>query len=258
MSWLEQIWHLDAADRGAAPELNFDILFGQCRIGDLNFAELYKHCMAATDTPVGDWKIFRRGLRAYNLALYFDYALKVAGPRIECGVYRGFSALLLAKVARMRDRGFTGDGLHLLDSFQGLSEPTFHDAPKPRSSREGPPVLLPREGPAVFATPVEHVREALGEFPDTGIHQGWIPEAFEGLPDTTWSFVHVDVDLYEPTMACLEFFVPRLAPGGVIVNDDYDSPLFPGARRAWDKYFEAFGLTFVALDGGQSVFIRTP
>ncbi len=72
-----------------------------------------------------------------------------------------------------------------------------------------------------------------------------------------WSFVHVDVDLYEPTLACLEYFVPRLAPGGVIINDDYGSQSFPGAGRAWDLYFEDFGLPAFALEGGQSVFIRT-
>ena len=257
MSWLEQIRRLDAAHHGVPIELNFDILFGQCRIGDLNFAETYKHCLAVTDTRVGDGKIFLRALRAYNLALYFDYALKFGGPWVECGVYRGFSALLLAKVARMCDAGFSGTGLHLIDSFEGLSELTFHDYPKPRKSQEGPPQPKIKLGPPSFKTSVERVRGALGEFPDTAIHKGWIPEVFGGLPDAMWSFVHVDVDLYEPTLACLEYFVPRLAPGGVIINDDYGSPLLPGAGRAWDLYFEAFGLPFFALDGGQSVFIRT-
>ena len=47
------------------------------------------------------------------------------------------------------------------------------------------------------------------------------------------SFVHLDVDLYEPTRACLDYFLPRLSPGGFVICDDYGAPTFPGAARAW-------------------------
>ena len=53
-----------------------------------------------------------------------------------------------------------------------------------------------------------------------------------------FSFVHIDVDLYQPTLDCLEFFFPKLVSGGIIVCDDYNSSQFPGAKNAWDYYFK--------------------
>jgi O-methyltransferase len=68
--------------------------------------------------------------------------------------------------------------------------------------------------------------------------------------------VHVDVDLYEPTRACLEYFYPRMAAGGIILCDDYGTPAFPGARRAWLEFCEGAKLGFIALPTGQSVLVK--
>jgi hypothetical protein len=96
----------------------------------------------------------------------------------------------------------------------------------------------------------------LRDFPAAAIHQGWIPAVFGQLPETRWAFVHIDVDLHEPTRDCLEYFYPRLCDGGVIVCDDYVTPLFPGAQRAWDAFCEARDLPFLVLDTGQSAILK--
>jgi hypothetical protein len=43
---------------------------------------------------------------------------------------------------------------------------------------------------------------------------------------------------------------------GVILNDDYNSPLFPGAGIAWRKFFDLKNESYLILDSGQSVFIK--
>jgi O-methyltransferase len=80
---------------------------------------------------------------------------------------------------------------------------------------------------------------------------------FEQLPGRRWAFVHIDVDLYEPTLASLEYFHPLLCEGGVIVCDDYMAPLFPGAQRAWDRFCNSRGVPFIVPDTGQSVMLKT-
>ena len=77
------------------------------------------------------------------------------------------------------------------------------------------------------------------------------------LPEDKWSYVHIDVDLYRPTLDSLEYFFPRLAAGGVIINDDYASPLFPGGGSGWIEFFERVKKPFTVLDSGQAVFINT-
>ena len=47
--------------------------------------------------------------------------------------------------------------------------------------------------------------------------------------------MHLDVDLYESTRAGLEFFYPRMTPGGIIISHDYLSA--DGVNRAFQEIF---------------------
>jgi O-methyltransferase len=52
----------------------------------------------------------------------------------------------------------------------------------------------------------------------------------EALKSRQFAFVHLDADLYEPTLAGLRFFYPRVAPGGFLIVHDYNA--WAGARKA--------------------------
>jgi hypothetical protein len=235
---------------------HLDVLFEGVKVAGLDFKPLFAECMAASQTGVPPWKVPVRAHRALNLARYFLRTLSVAGSRVECGTLKGFSALLLARIARSVDPRYTGTGMHLVDSFEGLSQPTPKDAIRAEKSPAGAAKDVFAAEKGVMACSMEHVQRVLYEFPGITFHKGWIPQVLKDLPESTWAFVHVDVDLYEPTLACLEYFVPRLAPGGVIVNDDYASPMFPGGGIAWDEYCDRHRLAFAALESGQAVFVK--
>ena len=256
MNPFEQNKFLNHVHRNVDIEKNQEILFADTTIGGLQFLPLYRACIAQSYTEVDTWKVFRRAQRALSLARYFDHSLTIQGARVECGVLRGFFSLLLARVAQMRDGGFDGSGFHLVDSFAGLSPPTKADAIGTKSLPNGETQPVYAQEAGHFAASIDHVRAVMAEYPETGIHKGWIPAVFSALPETAWSFVHVDVDLYEPTKACLEYFLPRLAPGGVIVNDDFSSPLFPGGGHGWHQVMESRGLSYVVLDTGQAVYVH--
>ena len=49
------------------------------------------------------------------------------------------------------------------------------------------------------------------------------------------SLLHIDVDLFEPTKACLECFYTHAVRGGIVILDDYGA--FPGANKAIDEFF---------------------
>jgi O-methyltransferase len=66
-------------------------------------------------------------------------------------------------------------------------------------------------------------------------HRGWIPERFDEVKDLQFAFVHVDVDLHEPTRDSLVYFYERLVPGGILLCDDYGSAACPGAKQAFDE-----------------------
>ena len=111
MTPFEQIDFLNHVHRNLDVDRDQEILFAGAKIGRLDFLLLYRSCMERTGTAVPGWKTFRRAQRALVLARYFYYALSVAGARAECGVYKGFSSLMLCLVARMREADFDGDAL---------------------------------------------------------------------------------------------------------------------------------------------------
>jgi asparagine synthase (glutamine-hydrolysing) len=53
--------------------------------------------------------------------------------------------------------------------------------------------------------------------------------------DQPVALAHLDCDWYDSVMICLRRIVPHLAPGGVLVIDDYAD--WAGCRKAVDEYF---------------------
>lgn len=246
---------LESLHQRSPIDAHLDIAFRETSVAGMDFLALYRQGLTHSGTHVKPWKAFRRPQAVLNLLRYFDASLKVEGARAECGVLYGFSAWLMCRVAQARGAQGELDKLHLIDSFAGFAAPAQQDA---IAQREGAAIThepICKAGDA--AVPLYHVQGVLADFATVQLHQGFIPGILTALPLTTWSFVHVDVDLYEPTLACLEYFHPRLAAGGTLICDDYGTSLFPGAARAWDRYCDQHHIPFVVLDTGQSVILNT-
>jgi hypothetical protein len=231
------------------------LLFDDTQVAGQPFFPLYKHCMEVTGTTAASWKVFRRVQRAYTFARSVEQCARLGAPMVECGVFRGFSGLLACHVLKALRPGYDGSGLFLVDSYAGLSQPGSEDNVA-RPVTGGGTRVAPSHGAGHFAVPLEQVKASLAPFPAVSFVRGWIPPILSSLPDQQWSFLHVDVDLYEPTLACLDYFVPRMVKGGIILNDDFSSPLFPGGGSSWAQYFESRNLPYAVLDTGQALFIK--
>lgn len=89
--------------------------------------------------------------------------------------------------------------------------------------------------------------------------KGWFPDTVQELHrEATYAAVSLDCDLYLPMKAGLEFFYPRMAPGGIIFVHDYSSGLWPGATQALDEFCSSENISFVLLPdkSGTAVLIR--
>ena len=56
--------------------------------------------------------------------------------------------------------------------------------------------------------------------------------AIQIKPHTIVSLLHLDFDLYAPTMTALKNFIPRMPKGAVIIFDELNHPAWPGETRA--------------------------
>ena len=182
--------------------------------------------------------------RAWTLAAAFRQTRVLAGEVWEAGVYQGGSATLLKLLAQ---EAATVDGsvpttLRLFDSFAGLPE-------------TGHPLDLHQRSD-FHDTSLEQVRETVGPEEWIEFRPGWIPASFAGLETACLRMAHIDLDLYQPILDCCEFTYSRLAPGGMLVIDDYGLPSCPGARAAVDQFFRGRPETPFPLINGQCVVVR--
>jgi O-methyltransferase len=164
----------------------------------------------------------------------------VAGDTAECGVFRGATSYLICCANKESRAGAKTH--HLFDSFEGLSQPAASDGG--------------HWSKGDLKCGIENVREALREFKNVRFHTGWIPERFHEVENRTFSFVHIDVDLIDPTHESLVFFYPRMQPGGIIVCDDYGLTTCPGATQAIDRFLAEKPEKMLVLPDGGGFLIR--
>ena len=60
----------------------------------------------------------------------------------------------------------------------------------------------------------------LKKFKFVRTYKGWIPSRFFILKNNKFSFIHIDVDLYEPTYQILEFFFPKLIKADTLLSGE--------------------------------------
>ena len=164
----------------------------------------------------------------------------VPGDTAECGVYLGASSYLICKFNEEQKENKRQH--YLFDSFEGLSEPSTNDNSYWSKGD--------------LSAPEEAVRKVLVDFPNTMYFKGWIPSRFEEVELRRFSFVHIDVDLYEPTWESMEFFYPRMNLGGIILCDDYGFSSCPGATKAVDKSLQDKPEKMISLCSGGGFMIK--
>jgi hypothetical protein len=77
------------------------------------------------------------------------------------------------------------------------------------------------------------------------IHKGFVndtlPKLLEVRTELSFSLVYFDMDLYEPTIEALNQFHPRLAKGGILVFDEWNTEKFPGETLAVREFLDVHG-----------------
>ena len=176
----------------------------------------------------------------------------IAGAIVECGVYRGGSAMAAALTCK------TGRELWLYDTFEGMSAPTADDA---RASDGRPAAALldgAAKGDLIWCYSSEG--EVAANMRATGypehlvrLVKGKVEDTIPGVMPAAIAVLRLDTDWYESTRHELTHLYPRLAPGGVLIIDDYG--YWAGARKAVDEYF-AGSLFLSRIDGTGRIAVK--
>lgn len=186
-----------------------------------------------------------RFLSHYEL---FKLVRDLPGCIVELGVWRGSSLLTWSKLLDAfcpfdRSRKVFG-----FDSFEGLQNFLPEDGSATATDRE-----IGRVEGGYAATEKELRQLAAASNTDsmipgterTHIFAGDatkdIPRFLEENPGLRISLLHLDMDLYEPTLRALELLYPLVVKGGVVTFDEYGMIPWQGETAAVDEYFAQIG-----------------
>ena len=159
----------------------------------------------------------------------------IPGDTAELGVYRGGVSLFIADALP--------DRVHFaFDSFAGLT-----------NAEDG--VDLHKNGD--FSDVVLADTLKLLDRPNIVVARGHFPDTAPTIP-TRYCLVHIDADTYQSTRDALEYFYPRLSPGGFLVLDDYQWVHCPGVERAVTEFFADKSVAKQVLVNGQLVVTTAP
>jgi macrocin-O-methyltransferase TylF-like protien len=135
------------------------------------------------------------------------------GDLVECGCYKGGSAVNLSHLAAL-----CGRRLHLFDSFEGLPAPAAEDHEHLVLSEQR---FHTYEGGA-YAGSLGEVRENLrryGVLDACEFHPGYFSDTLPGFSEQV-VFAYIDADLIDSVRDCLRYLWPQLHHGCFLFTDE--------------------------------------
>jgi O-methyltransferase len=156
---------------------------------------------------------------------------RIEGAVAEVGVYQGNFAAIL-------NHHFPDRTLYLFDTFEGFDPRDVH------IDKHQGWTLIPQDFDGTSIATV------IGKLPHPNkvkIQAGWFPESVKGCENEAFCMVSIDVDLYQPILAALRWFYPRLSPGGYLLVHDYNNDEYMGVKHALRQFGKETGVTWSVL-----------
>jgi len=194
--------------------------------------------------------VAQEGLYSLYHQTLFCEKHELAGDFVECGVWKGGAAGLMALVNLKH--GSTRRHIHLFDSFEEICEPDEEiDGHRAISevrmwTQNGGTTgrLVPlrgiydhRGGPGNIQENKQLLESTIGYDPQyIHFHKGWfqhtLPEQHNDISKI--AILRIDADWYASTKICLEYLFEKVISGGFVIIDDYGA--YDGCRKAVDAF----------------------
>lgn len=174
-------------------------------------------------------------------AVRYLIAADVPGAFVECGVWRGGS--VLAMLRTLLEVGVRDRDIYLFDTFDRMPPPGDEDVDLTGVTAAAYHEQFARGvyDHAYDYLPFDAVRHLLAGtgYPASKLHfvAGLVEQTVPAQAPPQIALLRLDTDYYGSTRHELEHLAPRLAPGAVLIIDDYGH--WRGSRKATDEYLRA-------------------
>jgi O-methyltransferase len=156
------------------------------------------------------------------------------GDYAEVGSYKGGSTKMICEAKQ------EAKVLHAFDAFErGI----------PFSSEVDSRFLA-----GMFKSSYRQFMQRLSPYKNVRVYRGIFPDSAAPVEKRKFSFVHLDVDVYQTTLASLDFFYPRLTRGGIIISHDY--PSAAGVKKAFTEFLSDKPEPIMQLPMSQCLIIK--
>ncbi|TAL04120.1 MAG: hypothetical protein EPO08_02405 [Rhodospirillaceae bacterium] len=182
-----------------------------------------------------------------------DNTRDLSGDIAECGVHAGAT---LATIALWCQHANSKKHIFGFDSFEALDAAA--ETGLPCDGFDSARRRVGGSGDVTLRSVHEKIR-LLGQQDRVRFVKGNFVATLPAYSKLTFSFVHLDVNVYQSYKECLDFFYPRTAPGGVILLNEYNDPLWPECNKAVDEFLadKPEILELMVRDNCEKYFFKT-
>ncbi|MCA9319874.1 MAG: class I SAM-dependent methyltransferase [Planctomycetes bacterium] len=216
-----------------------------------SMAEYFDHSMGSTIEKLENFtKYVPRQRLAHFLALreLFGLVLEVHGSIVECGVYLGGGLFSFAQLSAILEPVNYQRKIIGFDTFEGLLGTEAKDAAASSHHAHDGGLAADSQADILAGADLFDQNRFLAHLPKISLVRGDLrktaPAYLREHPHTVVSLLYLDLDLYAPTKAAIEAFVPRMPKGAVIAFDELNMANWPGETTA---VLETIGLGELSL-----------
>jgi hypothetical protein len=198
-------------------EQSYAALMDRC-IAESPFSNLERLQNFSLYTPRQDMTNF---LVRYEI---FKRVLNVQGSIIECGVLRGAGLMAWAQFSAILEPTNHQRLVVGFDTFSGFPELAKQDQSSESHEARAGGLSVDSYDHLLQCIRLYDMNRFIGHVPRVELVRGdatkTIPAYVKDNPQLIVSLLYLDFDIYEPTMAALKHFLPRMPKGAVIAFDE--------------------------------------
>lgn len=196
---------------------------------DKEFIKIYNKCKEYTMTS-------KERMYALYSATKYIINSNISGDFVECGVWKGGSAMVIAMT--LKNLRITNRNIILYDTFEGMSEPTSKDYSI--KTKESAKKIWLRKNKTWISVSQQEVEKNMNstKYPRNNIKyiKGKVEDTIPNTIPKKIALLRCDTDFYKSTKHELEHLFPILTINGVLIIDDYGS--WAGSKKAVDEYIK--------------------
>jgi O-methyltransferase len=179
--------------------------------------------------------------RAYICCWAATQASKLSGDFVECGVNDGWLSLTICKYL---DFNALGKSFYLFDTYNGIPAEQVLERERERAALHQ------------YVDCYEATKVKFAAFPGAKLVRGRVPDTLSTVDIDKVSYLSIDMNIAKPERDAIEFFWPKLVPGGIVVLDDYAFGGYDAQHEAMDEFAASVGTSILTLPTGQGLIVK--